>query len=340
MILDDRKKGILRVIVEDYVTSAEPVGSRTIEKKYNLGLSSATIRNEMSDLEEMGYLEQPHTSAGRIPSDKGYRFYVNELMVLNQNFDEQIVKQVLDVKVNQLNDIVRQASNLLSQITNYTSVAISQKVNRGILEELKLIQVGYGKLLVVFIANNGTVKDYVMNINYVLEESVIGRINNVLNEKLKGLPLDKIEGNIVQLIKNEIDDYVNIIEPIFKGLEKELYQDDNQYFLDGTTNILNYPEFSNIKKAKEFLDLLEMKEFLNEIVKESTDNEINVLIGSENPNNIVKDVSIVTCTFDLNFGDVVTFGIIGPTRMDYAKVISSLKLVKERINDQVKIWLI
>lgn len=340
MFLDDRKKRILRAIIDDYIDTAEPIGSRTIARKHELGLSSATIRNEMADLEEMGFLAQPHTSAGRVPSDKGYRIYVDSLMEVKDLPIEEIenIRKSLEIKINEMSQLIRQASIVMSKITKYTSLAITPQMKKSSLKALQVVPVEPGKALVLVVTNAGIVRNELVKIREQVTPDFLIKVSNIINEKLSGLSIEQINLRVIREIENELGSYKDVLSPILSGVADCINQIDNlEVFLDGTTNIFNYPEFRDIIKAKEFLDMLDEKELLFRLLSNTLDNaaDINVQIGNENEIAEIKDCSLVTTTYCVGNVVIGSIGVIGPTRMEYGRVISSLNHIKQKINQEI-----
>lgn len=339
MLLDDRKQRILQAIIDDYISTAEPVGSRTIARKHELGLSSATIRNEMADLEEMGYLAQPHTSAGRVPSDKGYRFYVDRLMKVRElsSEDTDRLRNAMEVQINEMSQLLKQASAVLSSFTQYTSMAVTPQMKRSIIKRIQLLSIDTGKALIIIVTNAGVVRNIIVKIpDNVLPDTLV-EVSNILNDKLDGLTIEKVSQSIVQEVKKEIRVSSEAIKPILNGVIECIRQIDcPEIYLDGAINIFNHPEFRDISKAREFLSALDEKYVLYSILDcASEDRLINILIGTENKVEEIKDCSLVTTTYSL--GDVVigSIGIIGPTRMEYSRVISSMKYIRKKLNQEI-----
>lgn len=342
MLLDDRKRKILRAIIDDYIDTAEPIGSRTIARKHELGLSSATIRNEMADLEEMGYLEQPHTSAGRIPSDKGYRLYVDKLVEVQRlNMEDiEIISKALEVKINELSQLIRQASLIMSKITRYTSMAITPRMDKSILKAVQVVPIESGKALVVVVTNAGVAKNVLVKVHEQLTPDFIIKLSNLVNEKLCGLTLEQINLPLIREFEKEIGLSKEIVMPVLNGVADCIDQIDNsEVYLDGTTNIFNYPEFRDIIKAKGFLDVLDEKEIISRLLKNSAmagDNVgLNIKIGTENPIPEIRDCTLVTTTYSMGNVVIGSIGIIGPTRMEYGRVISSMNYIKNKMNEEI-----
>lgn len=341
-LLDDRKRRILRVIIDDYIDTAEPIGSRTIARKHELGLSSATIRNEMADLEDMGYLEQPHTSAGRVPSDKGYRLYVDKLLEVRQlNVEDiEIIKKALDVKINELSQLIRQASAIMSRITKYTSLVMAPQMKKSTLKAIQVVPIEPGKALIVVVTNAGIAKNIIIKISDNITPDFIIRVSNIINEKLSGLTVEEINLPVIRDIEKEIGLSKEIILPILNGVADCIKEIENsEVYLDGTTNIFNYPEFRDVIKAKGFLDILDEKDIVYALLKNSTKNNegrgISVNIGAENLIPEIKDCTLVTTTYSVGNIVIGSIGVIGPTRMEYGRVISSMNYIKQKINEEI-----
>lgn len=341
MMLDERKQKILKAIIDDFIITAEPVGSRTIARKYNIGISPATIRNEMSDLEEMGYLEQPHTSAGRIPSDKGYRFYVDFLMKLRKLTPEEI-KNIKDVslykKINGIEELLEQTTKVLSQITRYTSVALGPQLKKTTLKHLQLVPVEDKRVLMVIVTNSGLVEHKLLSLPKNVTESDLERVSNIINDKLSGLAIGDINDDVISNVKKEIigfssDVFDMAIEFLLKNLQ--IYT-DSKLFLYGTTNIFNLPEFRDIEKARNFLSILEDKELLCEVLSNSfMSKDIVITIGSENKYQEIKNCSIITTTYKINGKTIGSIGVVGPTRMEYSKVVSIVRFLSENMSQLI-----
>lgn len=338
--LDERKKRILRAIIDDYINTAEPIGSRTIARKHELGLSSATIRNEMSDLEELGFLEQPHTSAGRIPSDKGYRFYVDQLMKVEDLPLEEIenIKRALDIKINELNQLIKQASAIMSRITKYTSMAITPSVKKSALKSIQVVPVERGKALVVIVTNSGLIKHNIVKVPENLNPEFFIKISNVLHEKLTGIAIEQINLGVIREIEEEIGLSKGIVISILSDIADSLHNLDNsEVFLDGATNILNFPEFRDVIKARDFLNVLDEKDTLCKLLSNQNDTrEIIIKIGNENPMDEIKECTLITATYNLGGITIGSIGVIGPTRMEYPRVISSMNYMRRRIDEEIK----
>lgn len=339
MVLDERKRRILRAIIDDYIDTAEPIGSRTIARKHELGLSSATIRNEMADLEEMGYLAQPHTSAGRVPSDKGYRLYVDQLMQLRELTENETdsIREALEVRINELGQLIKLASLAMSRITKYTSMAVTPQMKKSIIKAIQVSPIEPGKALIIVVTNAGMVKNSLVKISESVPADFLIRISNILNEKLNGLSIEQINLPIIKEIENAIGEPKAVLIPVLDGVTDCINQIDNpEIYLEGATNIFNYPEFRDIIKAKGFLNALDEKEALCRILScEKGLNGVNVQIGTENQLEGIQDCSLVTATYCLDNVIIGSLGVIGPKRMEYSRVIASMDYIRGRINQEI-----
>ena len=338
MDLGDRKKAILRVLISDYIQTAEPVGSRTISKKPEIGISSATIRNEMADLEELGYLEQPHASAGRVPSDKAYRLYVDELMGIEALSDVDVnnIKNILHLTaISELEKVIRRTTKLLSQITKYTSAILSPSAQRCTLKSLQLIKATQNDILAVVVTDTGLIKHVMIKVPKLIPADALIKINNMLNDKLRNRTIEDINLSVISSIQNEMHGYDEIFNSIIPVLYESLSTNDSDVYLEGATNIFKYPEYNDIDKARNFLYLIEQKDIMFDIFSENSGN-ISITIGGENKNDEVKNCSIVKASYKLGNRTLGTVGVIGPTRMDYPRVIATLNCCTQTLNQILK----
>jgi heat-inducible transcriptional repressor len=336
MSIDDRKIRILQAIINDYIRTGDPVGSRTIAKNYNLGIGSATIRNEMADLEDMGYLEQPHASAGRIPSSKGYRLYVDQLMdnqMLTVEEDLRIKQYIIDSAMLEVDKIVKQTSALLSELTKLTCVIETPSVKRSFIKSIQLIKVDDHNLVSVFLTDTGVIKNHIMKLNNrVPEVETLTRINEVINNRLVNLSIQEINLEVINNLKKDLGAY----EEIFNALLPILYEtlnsaDSTEVFMEVTTNIFNYPEYNDIDKAKEMLSLLNEKEALMELF--NPQDNITVSIGDENYKPQARDCSIISAEYSFKDRPIGKIGLIGPRRINYSKVIMIMSEVIKELNN-------
>lgn len=337
---DDRKMKILQAIIHNYILNGEPVGSRTISKKYSLGVSAATIRNEMSDLEELGYLFQPYTSAGRIPSDKAYRLYVDSLVQFKsiENEEKDNIKNTLLSSMNEVEQLVQSSLSVLSNLTSYTTFAIAPSLKTSKLKHIQLVSLDDEKVLVVIVTSTGVVKNTIIRMNYEVSEEQLSQISNVLNTRLKG----KNIGDLSHLIDNEIaDSFINnyhelkeVINDIIPNISSTIDTLDKvKYYTDGVNKIFNHAEYNDICKAKEIISFLENKDTVVDMLLQENKSDIEVVIGSENIYSEIKDCSLITATYKMNGETIGKIGLIGPTRMEYSKVIPIVKMMAMDIND-------
>jgi heat-inducible transcriptional repressor len=332
--MDERKIRILQAIINDYITNAEPVGSRTIAKKYDLGISSATIRNEMSDLEEMGYLEQPHSSAGRKPSNKGYRLYVDKLMKVDELTpqEEYIIKnQILVNALFEVNTIIKHATILLSELTNLTSIVKTPSVSRSYIKYIQLVNIDSGNILLLLITDSGIIKSNVIRIGKNVSVDILAKLSNILNARLKNLNCEQINLEVINNLKKDLEGYEDIFNAIIPVLYESLSSSESpEIYMEGATNIFNYPEYKDIEKAREFLSLLDNKNKVSGLLNNSSD--ISIKIGAENFTEGAEDCSVISAVYNVKNRPVGEIGVIGPTRMPYSKVISVLANVVRELN--------
>ena len=325
MKLDARKLKILQAIINDYIITAEPVGSRTVAKKYDLGVSSATIRNEMSDLEEMGYLEQPHTSAGRVPSDKGYRLYVDKLMKVRSLNDQEAeyIKELYKTKIMQLEQVIFNTAKVLSEITNYTSVALAPQLSKVTIRHIQLVPIDKEFALLVVVTSSGILKDTVIRVPDGIDGDFLNKVSNILNDKYRGKTFSEIDMKEVSKIKEVFARNQKFFNSLVDVLTHSLRAvQDKEVYLGGTANIFKLPEFQDIFKARSFLSLLEEKDLLYDVLASSQDDGVKVSIGAENHYDEFKECSIVTATYSLGDRVLGAIGIIGPTRMEYSRAVA------------------
>ncbi|MDE5864615.1 MAG: heat-inducible transcriptional repressor HrcA [Lachnospiraceae bacterium] len=329
MELDERKLKILKAIISNYLETGEPVGSRTISKYTDLNLSSATIRNEMADLEELGLIMQPHTSAGRIPTDKGYRLYVDRMMTEKDSEMEEMKTQLLE-RVDKMESLLKQVAKVLAYNTNYATLVTAPQYQNSKLKFIQLSQVDENQLLAVIVVDGNVIKNKLMQVQRMLGNDEVLKLNVLLNTFLQGASLQDINLEMIQTIKKQAGEFADIMESIFQGIAEAIHEaDEVEIYTSGTTNMLKYPELGNIEQTTKLLEALEDRQGLDELIDESMHSEsgtgIQVYIGEEAPVSNMKDCSIVTATYELAEGAKGTIGIIGPKRMDYKKVVSTLK---------------
>ena len=337
--LDERKKLILASIVSGFIETAEPVGSRTVARANIIKLSPATIRNEMYDLEEMGYLEHPHTSAGRVPSVKGYRLYVDDLMKKRDLRPDEIefIKRNLEVKIDELTELVKQASNILSTLTNYASIASTPQFTESCIKSMQVVYIDENKLLLVLVTNEGVAKHSIVAINDdVLPDDVI-KISTLLNNRLSGKTVAELNIQLVMELAKEVklskESLFSILSDIAESIAKI---DHSEVYMDVARQLLNYHEFANIERAKEVFDALDKKELVEKLLLPDKENKngIIVKIGNESKIDQLKDCSVVTATYSIGKYVLGSIGVIGPKRMDYPKVVATMDHIRKKLNEE------
>ena len=341
MELNERKQKILEAIIRNYMETGEPVGSRTVSKYTDLNLSSATIRNEMSDLEEMGYILQPHTSAGRIPSDKAYRLYVDTIL---QRKDEGVseMKELMVEKADKIDLLVQQVAKLLAQNTNYTSMVTKPKYQHKRIKFIQLNQMSERQLLVIVVLDNNHVSNKFINLMTDADENVIAQMNFLMNTALTGLDFTEINMAIMQQIKEKAGEYGELASSILDCISEVMTEeDDSEIYTSGATNILKYPELSDKEKMTGLLSTFEEKQMLSawandEPPEDDKEHGIQVYIGEESPVESMKDCSVVTATYRIKEGVYGKIGIVGPKRMDYEKVVGTLENCMQQLDDIFK----
>lgn len=338
--LDERKLKILQGIIRNYLETGEPVGSRTISKFTDLNLSSATIRNEMADLEEMGYIVQPHTSAGRIPSDKGYRLYV-DMLLRDKEREVEDMKMLLLEKADRLESLLQQVAKLLAVNTQYTTMVSTPQYKKKV-KFIQLTEVEDGQLLAVIVFERNIVKNKIIKVSTSLDKETILKLNIIMNTFLQGLDLGEITLPVISQMKNQAGDYRTIVNDILDAIMQAVSEEDDiEIFTSGTTNILRYPELSDREKAADLLYTFEEKKVLTELIQDKIDDEenrgIQVYIGDETTVESMKECSVVTATYEVEEGVYGKVGIIGPKRMDYKKVVNTLQSLMAQLDDIFKV---
>lgn len=341
MDLSERKKKILQAVIDEYIGTAEPVGSRSISKKESLGLSSATIRNEMADLEEMGYLIQPHTSAGRVPSDEGYRFYVNSLMQRYQLGIEAIkqLQSEMENRVIQLDRIIKKAGILTSSLTDYTTF-VTTPGKAAKIKKIDLVPVGYNMIMLIIVTM--TVKNQIIHAD--INDDDCSELAKILNKHLVNLTSEEINFNKIEQIQRELEDRLQIPVQILINIMHFVYEtislmNDEEIFLNNTKSLLKYPEYSDLDKARELLDFLDNKDNLKLLAEADAKDRIEAKIGKENGLDILNDCSLVTVNYNMGQNRGGKIGVIGPKRMNYAKVFASLDTISSEIDKILRYYL-
>ncbi len=335
--LSERKLKILHAIIKNYLETGEPVGSRTISKYSDLRLSSATIRNEMADLEELGYIIQPHTSAGRIPSDKGYRLYVDMLMNEKEQEINEMQEQMLE-KADKMEQLLKQAAKVLANNTNYATLVSGPMSNVNKIKFIQLSIVDEDQILAVIVLSGNVIKNCIINMEEPINNENLLKLNMLLNTTLNGMAIEEINLGLIARMKEQAGSHGDVVGHVLDAVADAIQiSDDMQIYTSGATNIFKYPELSDKQSAQEIISAFEEKQQLTELVTQTLSREdstgIQVYIGEETPVETMKDCSIVTATYELGEGVKGTIGIVGPKRMDYEHVLSSMKRLQTELDE-------
>ena len=340
--LDERKRKILKAIIQTYLETGEPVGSRTISKYTDLNLSSATIRNEMSDLEELGYILQPHTSAGRIPSDMGYRLYVDELMKEKEQEVSEI-KEMMIEKTDRMEKVLKQVVKVLASNTNYATMITGPAYHHNKVKFIQLSKVNEEQLLAVIVTEGNLVKNQIIHLDGAIDDEQILKLNLLLNTQLNGLTVEEISLGMITKLKEQAGVHRGVVSRVLDTIAESISSDAEEVpvYTSGANNIFKYPELSDSSKASELISAFEEKKLLVDMIRDTgpdpTENTgIQVYIGNEGPISTMKDCSVVTASYDLGEGMKGTIGIIGPKRMDYENVVDNLKTLKVQLDNIFK----
>lgn len=337
MNLDDRKIKILQAIIRNYLETGEPVGSRTISKYTDLNLSSATIRNEMADLEEMGYILQPHTSAGRIPSDKGYRLYVDTMMEERVREVDEKMELVIE-KAEKVESVLKQAAKLLANNTQYAAMVSSPSYHRNKVKFIQLSRVDDDQILAVIVVEGNLIKNRIISVDEPLSEETMLKLNILLNSSLGGMSIEDINLGIISRLKEQAGIHSDLISGVVDAVAEAIKPDEDlEIYTSGANNIFRYPELSDHDKASEIINLFEDKQPLSNLVRDTLENNseehgIQIYIGSEAPVQTMRDCSVVTATYELEEGMHGTIGIIGPKRMDYDHVVGTIRNLMDQLD--------
>ncbi len=339
MELDERKKKILQAVIRNYLETGEPVGSRTISKYTDLNLSSATIRNEMADLEEMGYIFQPHTSAGRIPSDKGYRLYVDAMLEEKEREAGQMreMKEMLLERQNKLETLLKQVARVVAQNTQYATMITAPQTKRSKLKFIQLSRVDARQILAVIVSEGNVIKNNLLPQEEELDDETLLKLNILLNTHLNGLSIDEINLAMIAVMKQQAGIHSDIVGRVIDAVAEAIRaEEDLEIYTSGTNNIFRYPELADQQKASELINTFEEKQLLGELLGETgperENTGIQVYIGAETPVQSMRDCSVVTATYELGGGMKGTIGIVGPKRMDYDKVVETLRTIQTQLD--------
>jgi len=335
MELSDRKLAILKAVIDDYIMTGLPIGSRTISKKHGIELSSATIRNEMADLEELGFLVQPHTSAGRIPSHKAYRYYVDRLMkVVKLNpVEAENIKRYFQDRMSEVNEVLEKAAQALSDTTHHISMVLKPQLKQSVIKRIQLVKITERKAILLVVTDAGLVTDTVIVVPEGMSSDYMEMISRLLTEKLSQKTLEDAEADLRRSLEEHLRLRKEFVSDLLSAIETSVEpQGEKGIVLGGTQNIIEYPDFMSVEKAKNFISVLQTKEMLYDMMKKATRLEFSVTIGQENEVKELQNLSVVTATYKVGGKSLGSFGVIGPTRMDYSKVISILGFVSQSLN--------
>ena len=331
-VLDERKRKILKAIIKTYMETGEPVGSRTISKYPDLNVSSATIRNEMSDLTDMGYIVQPHTSAGRIPSDKGYRLYVDEL-TREKEAEIAEIRDLMIEKSDKMDKVLRRVAKVLATDTNYAAMVAVPQYKGSTLKFIQLSRVNERQLIAVVVCEGNVIRNQIINIDEEMDDQTILKLN--------GVPIQDINLGMIARLKEQAGSHSGVVADVLDAVAATIHVDeeDMKVYTSGATNIFKYPELADTSRASELISTFEDKQELADMVREemgdSENTGVQIYIGDEVPVRTMKDCSVVTATYELGDGMRGTIGIIGPKRMDYENVVDSLKKLKVQLDEMV-----
>ncbi|MEG6585812.1 heat-inducible transcriptional repressor HrcA [Dendrosporobacter sp. 1207_IL3150] len=338
-MLDDRKKKILQAIINDYVSTAEPIGSRTIARKYDLGISPATIRNEMADLELLGYIEQLHTSSGRIPSAKGYRFFVDSLLsrpVISEN-EISLISNWYGAKVRRIEEVFQETARIISRMTHNVSLVLAPQFSHCTFKYLQFLPLDDRRVIVVIVTDSGFVENKIIDIPEDTTVEELQRVAAAINNRLSGVSLDAIKASVLKDIRSEVIPDSSLFEAALSVVTSALTIDKKErVYLGGTTQLLNQPEFRDVDKVKNILSMLEEEQLLCDILQAGDGDGVVVKIGQENKYSGIKDCSMVQATYQVEGQVVGTIAVLGPTRMEYGKIMAVLEFMHSHLGEILK----
>ncbi|OLN30485.1 heat-inducible transcriptional repressor HrcA [Desulfosporosinus metallidurans] len=336
MQMDDRKRKILRAIVQDYIATAEPIGSRTIARKFDLGVSSATIRNEMADLEDLGFIEQPYTSAGRIPSDAGYRYFVDCLMdpqALNEEEKEAIERENTK-RIHEIQEVISHTSRLLSELTNLTSIVLGPHKGKSTFGKMHFLPYQPGQVIMVIVKENGAVENHIIDVGEDITAEELQQVAGVFNQKMRGHTLGQVKRSLLHEIYSELSRQRHLIDNTLDMLSAILddHEEEERIYLGGTLNMLNQPEFRDLSKVKTLFKVFEENDSMKKLLHPHQEG-LNVTIGGENTLKEFQDCSVISATYKVNGLTIGAVGVLGPTRMDYAKAIAIVDFMTRSLTE-------
>lgn len=334
-MLTDRQLLIFQVIVDDFIQSAQPVGSRSLSKKEEISYSSATIRNEMADLEELGFIEKTHTSSGRIPSEKGYRYYVDHLLApqqLNKN-DVHKVNSIFAERIYELEKIVQKSAKILSEMTNYTSIVLGPAVRENKLKKIQIVPLNQQTAIAIIVTDTGHVENRMFHLPETMDAGDLEKLVNILNDRLTGVPIESLNNKIYKevavLLRQHINNYDLMLNSIADTIK---IPSSEKLFFGGKTNMLSQPEFHNIEKVKDLMNMIDQEEGIYELIRSNKKAGINIKIGHENNNTAMENCSLITASYSMGSEQLGSIAILGPTRMEYSRVISLLQFISKDLS--------
>ena len=336
-MLDERKQKILQAIIDDYISTAEPIGSRTIARKYNLGVSSATIRNEMADLELLGYLEQLHTSSGRVPSGKGYRLYVDDLLAPSKISEKEInlIASWYNSRTKSIEEVFQETAKIISRLTKNVSLVMAPQLSQSTFRCLQFVALDKNQAIVIVMTDAGFIENKIIDIPHGTSIEDLQKIATIVNGHLSGLMLDEIKTSLIKKIKNEVN--LDLFEATFDSILKALaIEKKERLYLGGTTQLLSQPEFRNVEKVKDILTMLEEEQLLCDLLNSQNGDGVTVTIGQENKYSGIKDCSIIKATYHIKGKVIGTVAVLGPTRMEYGKIITLLEFMHGNLGQILK----
>lgn len=323
--LGERNRKILEAIIEEYIESAEPVGSRTVTRRHQLGLSPATVRNVMADLEEMGYIQSPHTSAGRIPTDRGYRFYIDSILQVRQltEAEQRLLENRYQLRGRKVEDVLREVGQALSAISNYTGIVMAPRMETTVFRHIDFVPLSEGRLLVVFVTRSGLVQNKIIHPQERLTERELEQISGYLNKTLQGLSLQQVKEKILTELEAEKAQYDRLLRRTLELSKAALGEElGTEVYIEGASRILDQPEFANVEKMKQLFHAFEQKSLLIELLDQSQHAEgVHIFIGSETKYSGIQGCSLISANYSTTRGTIGALGVIGPSRMNYSAVI-------------------
>jgi heat-inducible transcriptional repressor len=338
--LTERSRHILEAIIEDYIISAEPVGSRTLSRRHGLSLSPASVRNVMADLEEMGFLTSPHTSAGRVPTDKAYRFYVDSLVGSSRiaREEREEIRKRCSLTGRDIGEVLKETSRMLSSISHYMGIVVAPRFTANVFRHIEFLKLGGKRLLAIFVSQSGTVQNKIIETDEELQFADLTRMSNYLDDLLEGLTITQVKNRILEEMQEEKIRYDALLARALKLSQQTLEGTDAEVFIEGQANILEQPEFADVAKMKEIIRAFEEKGQLLALLERSMAAEgVQIFIGAESHLNRMAGMSLVTSTYVTGKNTLGILGVIGPTRMGYAKVIPIVDYTARQVSRLLEI---